>query len=84
MLSLLILLLSATSGNETTDPELLNVIASRVRQHGYQCDAPNSMVHEDKQEGQGEHRWVISCENGNSRYRVRLYTNNTSKVEKLD
>jgi hypothetical protein len=69
---------------EVTDPELLNVVATKVRLHGYTCDVPDAMVRERKTEEQGERIWVITCDDGERHYRVRLYSNNKSKVRELE
>ena len=61
------------------DPK--NIIAAQLRDQGYQCDQPQSAVHDLEASKPDEAVWVLQCEN--AKYRLRLVPNLAAKVERI-
>jgi len=56
------------------------IVATQVRDQGYQCDEPVSASQE--QESEGDAVWTLKCKNAT--YRVRLVPDMAAAIEKID
>jgi hypothetical protein len=61
------------------DPK--EIVAAAVRQHGHECDRPESVKPDKDHSTPGQKAWVIECENG--AYRVKFLGDTGAEVEPL-
>ena len=57
-----------------------DIVATQVRDQGYQCDEPTSATQD--QQSEGDTVWTLTC--GNATYRVRLVPDMAAAIEKVD
>ena len=56
------------------------IVATQVRDQGYQCDEPTSASQD--QESEGDAVWTLKC--ANATYRVRLVPDMAAAIEQID
>jgi hypothetical protein len=69
----------AQSGDDA-DGDAADIVATQVRDQGYQCDEPTSATQD--QESEGDAVWTLKC--ANATYRVRLVPDMAAAIEKVD
>jgi hypothetical protein len=62
------------------DNAAADIVATQVRDQGYQCDEPTSAT--EDQEPEGDAVWTLKC--ANATYRVRLVPDMAAAIERID
>ena len=59
----------------------IDIVATAVRQHGYECHEPESVRPDPQYTASDEKAWIIRCENGT--YQVKFMGDHGAKVEPI-
>lgn len=62
------------------DSAAADIVATQVRDQGYQCNEPTSASRD--QESEGDAVWTLKC--ANATYRVRLVPDMAAAIEQID
>jgi len=73
---------NATTGLAADEEKPPEIIASHIRDQGFECDKPESAKRDKEASRPDEPVWILTCENAT--YRVREIADQAAKVERLE
>lgn len=70
----------ATTAQASNDPEAADLVATQVRDQGFDCGEPVTATREKEEDDDAV--WILNCENAT--YRVRLIPDMAARIEEID
>jgi len=72
----------STAALAQASDEAADLVATQVREQGYDCSEPSEATPDPDNSEVGERGWILTC--ANASYRVRLIPDMAAKVELID
>jgi hypothetical protein len=73
---------AAQTNGSNPDSEAANLVATQIREQGYDCQDPTSATRDQEASEPNETVWMLTCKNAS--YRVRLVPNMAAQVEQIE
>ena len=72
----------AQTNDSNTESEAADLVATQIREQGYDCKNPTSAKRDQKASEPDETVWILTCKDAS--YRVRLVPDMAADVEKIE